>query len=598
MGLQSKLITTYSAFIILLIVVISLCFFYYNVRDFEKKAYGSITDLSKQISQQLENIIRPMDYISIDILSRTDFMSAAATLAYMDRNDTENTNFINESITTIKDSINRDSIVRTVYRVSVFNTKGDFYTSNYKVESDGSGIPEKINSLEWLEKAFKKDGHMYLAPPHKDFWAATQQAEVYSIVRLIRGPYGGKGFLEVQNTSDILFEIFSVGIGKDIGLLAINDDNDVIYSNRTLEPEMLRYYLRFADGKSNMTAIQENPMTGSMECISYMYSDYTGCTVIAMQNREDMLASLLFIRNMTIGISTLFISLSLVFIYIFSRQLTKPIKQLKSIMEEVGIENLSDKLPIENSNNEIEALNRSFQRMRERLNKAIQDEIKSRSLQLRANFDSLQSQINPHFLYNILNVISGKGLAVGEREICEICDAISDMLRYSTSTKSRFVKIRDEVDYVTNYLNLMKKRFEHKLEFDIKIDERIMDVKIPKLILQPLVENSIYHGFNKSAKVMRIVIRGFAIENEWRMHVADNGDGFGDEVLKNLESRMQDFEKEISGIDDYTGLAIGGIGVVSTYARMSLFYNGQFRFELGNNSDGGACTVIGGALFG
>ena len=215
---------------------------------------------------------------------------------------------------------------------------------------------------------------------------------------------------------------------------------------------------------------------------------------------------------------------------------------------------------------------------------------------MQASFDSLQAQVNPHFIYNILNVLSNRGLIDGDDEICEICDSIASMLRYSTSTLKRTATIKEELEHVRNYLLLMKKRFEHRLKFNIDTDPEIYGETIPKIVLQQIVENSINHGFESLQTTMEIGIRGYMSDGWWFIEIMDNGQGFEPHILDELRTRMESIREDISSTEPYTGFAIGGMGLLNTYARMLLIYNRQFEFMLDNVDGGGARVTIGGVL--
>jgi len=204
--------------------------------------------------------------------------------------------------------------------------------------------------------------------------------------------------------------------------------------------------------------------------------------------------------------------------------------------------------------------------------------------------------VNPHCIYNILNVLSNKGIVNGDDEICEICDNIASMLRYSTSTLKRTATIAEELEHVRKYLMLMKKRFEHRLEFEISADPEICNAAIPKIVLQQIVENSINHGFEKLQTIMYISVKGYASDGWWYIEITDNGQGFAPEVLNQLKIKMEEVKKELSGTESYKGLAIGGMGLINTYARLLLFHHGKFVFKLENAEGGGAKVTIGGIL--
>jgi len=190
--------------------------------------------------------------------------------------------------------------------------------------------------------------------------------------------------------------------------------------------------------------------------------------------------------------------------------------------------------------------------------------------------------------------LSNKGVENNDDEICEICEGIASMLRYSTSTLERSASIRDEIEHLSKYLSLMKKRFEHRLVFNIDIDNTIIGEKVPKIILQQVAENSIEHGFRNLRKVMEIRIRGYVDAGYWYIEITDNGEGFKPEISQRLQESIKKMERELTGDSLQTGYAIGGMGLINIYGRLKLFFKDNFVFELGNKPQGGAFVLIGG----
>ncbi|WP_094545881.1 sensor histidine kinase [Petroclostridium xylanilyticum] len=596
MSFQTKLLLTYSLLIILLVVTLGVSFYQYSAGVFEANAYSNLAVISEKMSQQLDNLIRPMDFIMTYLLSSGSFMSSMASIANLDRDNPENLVYINEGIQTIKGTLLSYSMDKNFYRVSVFNNKGDFLSSNFRTHNVSHNLLELIHGLGWTARADSSMGKVVILPPYADPWALSDNIKVFGLARSVQGPNGGMGYIEVQNPYRELEKIFAVPDQENIKVVAVTSAGEIFYNSGITDSTLLDYYSKLPVEVNKPVSVERNLVTGKDEILARTGSGYTGIKIILVQDKDALLKPLLFTGNITIIVGILVIIISFIYIYIFSKQLARPIRQLKQKMECIELGNLPEKIIIKSSNNEIEALNNAFQRLRERLNEAVSREIKSQSLQMQASFDSLQAQVNPHFIYNILNVLSNKGIVNGDDEICEICDSIAAMLRYSTSTLKRSATIGEELEHVRNYLLLMKKRFEHRLEFNIDVDPAICGQAIPKIVLQQIVENSINHGFEKLQKIMKIGIRGYVSDGWWYIEITDNGQGFDQKVLCELEERIKLMEKELFGVETHTGFAIGGMGIINTYARLALFYNGRFVFTLKNTETGGAQVTIGGAV--
>jgi two-component system sensor histidine kinase YesM len=592
MRFQSKLIIAYLAFIIFLIIILGGIFYRHSTMVFQENAYSNITVIADKISQQLENIIQPMDFKTAELLSDESIISSLTSLGNVDRNQTENLIYINEARRNIYSKLITYSIDKNFYRVSFFNNNGDFLTSNFRMQDVNENIINVINNLSWKRNADSALGKITMIPPYKDPWAADG-IKVFGVARSIQWPRSGMGYIEIQKSYVDLQKIFEVPDQNSTKVIAITDAGEFFYSDDIEDRQLLEYYSSLAASLNKAASVKKNNITGKDEIVAGVKSAYTGLSIIIAQDKTSIFKPLSYTARATLIIAFIIIIISFVYIYIFSRQLTKPIRQLKYKIEDTELENLPEKIIFENSHNEIEALNNSFQRLRERLNEAVRREIKSQSLQMKANFDSLQAQVNPHFIYNILNVLSNKGIENGDDEICEICDSIAAMLRYSTSTLNRSATISEELEHVKNYLLLMKKRYEHRLEFDFEIDESIYGEKIPKIVLQQIVENSVNHCFKSGQKIVKIQIRGYVSGGFWYIEFTDNGSGFEEAVLKELEKRMEAMKRDLIIGEQNTGLSIGGMGLINTYGRLMLFYKNKFIFTLKNDEFGGAKVTIG-----
>jgi len=596
MSFQTKLFLTFYMLIILLVAVIGIIFYQYASRAYEANAFSNLEVIVDKMSQQLDNLIQPMDLITTYLLSTEGFMSSVTSLATIDRTNPQNQAYISESRATIYGNVLNYTTDKNFYRVSFFNREGDFLTSNFKVANITKDVHKLINSLGWVNQADEAKGKVIVIPPYTDPWSVSTNARVFGIARSIQGFKSGVGYIEVQNPYELLEEIFTVPDEDSMKVLAITKTGELLFSNGEMDEALISYSEKINSKTKKYSSIERNPLTGAEEFVAAVGSNYTGVKIVLIQDRNALLKPLTSVIYISCLILVIILILSLGYIYIFSRQLAKPVRQLKEKMENTELENLPEKITFEKSNNEFESLNRSFQRLRERLNEAIRREIKAQTLQIQASFDSLQAQVNPHFIYNILNVLSNKGIVNGDDEICEICDNIASMLRYSTSTLKRTATIAEELEHVRKYLMLMKKRFEHRLEFEISADPEICNAAIPKIVLQQIVENSINHGFEKLQTIMYISVKGYASDGWWYIEITDNGQGFAPEVLNQLKIKMEEVKKELSGTESYKGLAIGGMGLINTYARLLLFHHGKFVFKLENAEGGGAKVTIGGIL--
>ena len=193
-----------------------------------------------------------------------------------------------------------------------------------------------------------------------------------------------------------------------------------------------------------------------------------------------------------------------------------------------------------------------------------------------AELTALQSQINPHFLCNTLESIRGQALVDGNREIAKMMEALASFFRYSISRRGNFVTLRDELDNIKNYMMIQSYRFNNRFSLEIIIeedDEKAYDYLIPRLILQPVVENSIYHGLEVLPEGGKVVIEVTLTENILILTVSDNGKGMDPKTLSELNARIRSANMETGG--DGTGIALPNI-----HKRIQLLFGEEYGVNI------------------
>ncbi len=593
MRFQHKLLLNYSLLIVLLVLILSILFYRYSSAVFENNARGTYELLCFKLSQQLDNVIRPMDFISTNLISDASFKSALASLGTLDRGDTDNSFYTTEAMQTIRRQLSSYSIYKNFYAVVVFNEKGDFFSSNFLDHKAASVSRDTIRSLPWLSRAREAAGHSVVVSPYDDSWRSEGRARVFGRARVIPGLNDELGYIEVQNRFENLEPVLAVPDMEFVRILILYPDGEPFYASGSLTPGLIDYYRSESRRKNRQAAFLPNPLTKDSEFIAAAASDYSGLSVILVLNRRVLLSPIRFVRAIGFGIGLLIILFSVMYTWFSSRQLTKPLKLIQARMDETQLFNLPLGAPIDHPNDEIVALDRTFRNLTARLDESIRHELDSRTLWMQARLDSLQAQVNPHFINNILTVIANRGLESGDLRIGDICQGVASMLRYSTSTQDRSATLEQELEHVKTYLFLMKERLEDRLLYRIEAEASVLAARMPKIILQQIVENSINHGYRKSHKPISIDISARASEGRWLVEMKDDGEGFDPDTLETLDERIRNVGQSLRAGTETRGLGIGGLGLINTYSRLFLYYKGDITWRIGNNEEGGARVLIG-----
>ncbi|MEC0368815.1 sensor histidine kinase [Paenibacillus chibensis] len=290
-----------------------------------------------------------------------------------------------------------------------------------------------------------------------------------------------------------------------------------------------------------------------------------------------------------IGAVAAFVALfATTFIFIMLRSYNYRVKRLSRHMQKVTNEKF-DLIQIAEGRDEIGGLIQNFNGMTARIkfliNNVYKLEIQKKDLEMervRAEINFLQSQMNPHFLFNTLNAILVVCTKNNYTDVTDIIKSLSKLLRRLLSWKEDVVSLEEEMMFIEMYLKIEKFRFRDKFDYRFDIDEEVLRYKIPKMSIQPLVENACKHGIQAIDGVGMVKVSAFVIDGRLRVNISDNGRGMESAKLKEilLSVRTEDSSSGIS------------IGIRNVYRRLELYYNDQVRFDIVSSPNQGTTVFF------
>ena len=264
-----------------------------------------------------------------------------------------------------------------------------------------------------------------------------------------------------------------------------------------------------------------------------------------------------------------FFVLSFLVTAFMDRNLAKPIVELSESIEKAKQSGFLEKLDVEISNDEIGQLADSYNSMIGHLNEMISELIEKEKAQQKAEMSVLYEQIKPHFLYNSLETISYLAVEAGASNVHDALETLGSFYRNFLSKGSRTISFKREITIIKDYLSLQRLRYGDILNDEYEVAEETLDIKIPKLILQPLVENSIYHGIRPKGEEGKIVIKSYSDGENIHIIVYDNGVGMSDEQIERLLNAGSPAKKVDTG-------DTGSFGLIGTIERIRQYGN---RFD-------------------
>lgn len=360
--------------------------------------------------------------------------------------------------------------------------------------------------------------------------------DVFSLAKAVQDPETGEvlGVILLDIRHDIIqSSINGVTIGEKGFVFVMDQEDNIVYT--PVNGIVYRVNPKWVKAMEPMSV----QIQGGSYQIRSELSPYTGWRTVGVFSMDEVMSSV----NTIVYILFTCVIISLVLVVIvsfkFSRTLTNPIFKLKRLMKQAESGDLTVRFNFEH-NDEIGELGQSFNHMIARIDQLIQMVYVEQENKRTAEMKSLQEQIKPHFLYNTLDTISWMARDYDAEDIVRLVDALTNMFRIGLSHGKDIITVKEEITHVSNYLYIQKIRYKDKLNYVIHVDESLYAIEVPKLILQPLVENAIYHGVKAKRGGGTITITGVPEGENLVFTVQDNGAGMPQEKVEELNRRMSE----------------------------------------------------------
>lgn len=308
----------------------------------------------------------------------------------------------------------------------------------------------------------------------------------------------------------------------------------------------------------------------------YIYSYIEGTDWIAVHKipRFNLENSYQEIRNNTILIICISVVLLLFLYYFYSRKTSMPILQLKIAMEKIQKGELDTRVTVE-SNDEIGFLAKGLNKMTENLQGHIKKVYIAEIRQREAQIEILKTQIQPHYLYNTLDVIRMTAVMNDDFQTAGLLDGLSGQLKYLIGGAREIVTLRDEIENVENYFKIVRVRYENRFDLEINVDEELLSLKVPQLILQPVVENAVKYGLRPREASGIIAVNVQVEEDKLLISVMDNGLGMTPQKLKEVQELLKNKETV-----NHPRSKKASIGLKNAHDRVKLILGEEYGMEI------------------
>ena len=446
----------------------------------------------------------------------------------------------------------------------------------------------KAEDEEWFVNALNKTENIHFTLPHvqKMFEKGDNSYNwVISMSRAVEITVGGSTEQAVlliemayQGLEEVLDEV-TLGNGGYIYLMDSNGDIiwhpkfELIASGRVKENNLVA--AGYDDGS------REEVFNGTRQTVVTKTVGYTGWKLVGVIKGTGISLNMLKTRLFIVFVILLIIFIVILINSYISFRVTNPIRELEKSVKALEEGNLDADIYMGGSY-EVQHLGKSVQDMKFRIKGLMQDIVNEHEEKRKSEFDSLQAQINPHFLYNTLDIIVWQIENEKQSEAVHTVTALARFFRLSLGKGKNIVTVRDEIDHVKNYLMIQHMRFKNKFDYEFDIAEDVLELPSLKLMLQPLVENAIYHGMEFMDGDGMIMVKAWREEDELYLSVADNGLGMTEDKVEMILTG-----KSTSG----NGRG-SGIGVKNVNERIKLYFGEAYGLTIDSEPDEGTTVII------
>jgi Putative regulator of cell autolysis len=294
-----------------------------------------------------------------------------------------------------------------------------------------------------------------------------------------------------------------------------------------------------------------------------------------LEENQRVLTNYLIIIVICISIVIIILSI------LVSRGITKPLEQLTSAINKIKKGHMDERAKYK-KNDEIGILSENFNEMLDQIEELISSEYEAKLLLNKAEYAALQAQINPHFLYNTLDTMGSIASIQNSDNVTNMCHSLSNIFRYSLDINNPYSTISKEILHLKNYIFLMNIRMNGEVEYCFDIDDSVLDYSLPKISIQPLVENALKHGLKNKRGEKKIYIRAHELDEVLQIIVEDNGVGMDSDMMN---KKLKDLKKDI--FNDSSS-----IGLININSRMKILYGDRFGLFIESSKGQGSRIIL------
>ncbi|NLG87782.1 MAG: sensor histidine kinase [Clostridiaceae bacterium] len=559
-SIQSVISLAFTAVTVFALVFVSVTLYSVFSKTAERNAASSTQQIIEQVNINLDNYLMEMMEVS-NLISNN--------LSIDNLDDLSN-------ILSVTTGIRKDIVT-----LAVFDADGDIVVCNPEGEYDKN---YKVSEQKWFQDSLNNIGEYNFISPHVQRLFVGMRPWVVSLCRGTKVQGSPETWVVMVDMNFSVMEQLckKVSLGKRGYIYVIDQYGDIVYHPQQqliyvgLKHEDIKFALEKEDGSYYYD------LMGERRIITINTVNYTNWKIIGISYLDEIVENRKSLSTLVIFISIfslLFVIAASLFV---SAKISEPIKKLEREMKKVESGNFDIDIDIDDQGeDEVKSLSRAFNMMVKRIRNLMEQIISEQEAKRKSELKALQAQINPHFLYNTLDSIVWMNENKDYAGVTTMVAALSQFFRISISRGKELIPVSDELEHIKSYLTIQKIRYKNKFTFSIDAQTEALEYKTLKLILQPIVENAIYHGveqlYDEGIINIKVSVEGKTV----LFQVTDNGYGIKPDILKNILNRKEDGKA-----------GQGGVGLKNVDERIKLFFGEQYGIEIFSTLDVGTTVNI------
>lgn len=578
--LKSKLMVSFIGFVTIPLAILSIFSLKLYSEEIQQTVIKSSVQSNEQINKNLDT-----------------FLGMLSKLSEYPVKDNKVKNLLTKDYTKFEyaeyeEAIDKDEVKDLLYNNiksysniidSVMLYKGMEYKILGRTPADSLNASYSPANEGWFKKLQSLDGACAIVGVHKDFQQSPKGNYVISVGRAIVNSDTRKvtGYIIINVRVENLEKLWAdVKLTSNSKFYLVDDKNNIVFSKDSIQINKNIGLVLGENPVVNNSGYTIRKLGGDDYYLISSKSRTSGWTVLSVIPKRELFSYINRMFYISILLSVIISLLSVTAAVLIATSVTKPLYKLNQKMKLVGQGNFE--VEIDKSSGEVGDISLTVQKMIHEIKRLISKIYQEEEEKRNAEMNALQAQVNPHFLYNTLNTIKWMASMQGAASIESALGSLSSLFTFIARSSGDFIPIRDEIKFIQEYLSILDLRYYNRFTVDYEIDEEVYSYKTLKFLLQPVVENAVFHGIEGVDRKGLLKIRACCRNNKIMFFIEDNGKGIKDDILMSI------FEEE----NKVANRGINSIGIPNIQKRIKLFFGDEYGLSIKSTADEGTTVIL------